>query len=200
MASPWHGFSGVFDDVRYTPADFLVDPSKVFKNGDEDFESDGWKESLSQNGKLRLRATCTFGPSGFQGTISQVNPPFKKDRDDLWEASKPKGLWDQYHLLGFIQLPAEFDYTLQVFFLDGTFEEERGHQDVCTKTYEIFGDEFDSDLEPLEMLKAEWHLMFKEIFVEELGATGIEGEKWAFCPCESCTSEDSASICQSPGL
>lgn len=122
------------------------------------------------------------------------------DRDDLWEASEPKGLWDQYHLLGFIQLPAEFDYTLQVFFLDGTFEEERGHQDVCTKTYEIFGDEFDSDLEPLEMLKAEWNLMFKEIFVEELGATGIEGVKWAFCPCESCTSEDSASICQSPGL
>ena len=43
MASPWHGFSGVFNDVRYTPADFLVDPAKVFKNSDEDFESDGWR-------------------------------------------------------------------------------------------------------------------------------------------------------------
>jgi len=195
------------DATVYRPLDFVVDPRKVFKPewDDYDFDSDGWKETLSSDGLLRVSVRCDYkSVGGLQGSMAMAIPPSLVDEMDHWEASRPAGVWDFHCFLDFLQLPDPEDFVIHLFVAGNSFHDEVYYETVLKEgfTPEISDEgwaRFDG-AEPATLIEYEWSKVFEELLVPHLGAAPLKGQKWATCPCESCTSEDPTSICQSPGL
>ena len=178
------------DDDKFEAQYIVVNPSKLVDN---EFAKD-WARCLSNQGMVKLLVECQFGVSGIQGTISLANPPGEGDEyADMWEASKDPGEWDFYSMLGFIQIPNDEEYTIQLFFIDQTFF-ERCHETICTVTIErpntpgCTGDN----------LETVWAHIYREVFVKKFDAVPLTGHKWTTCPCDECLSSTSKGICSTP--
>jgi hypothetical protein len=181
-------------DKKFEGQDFVVNPAKIYVE-EMDFGQGSWPDTLSNQGMLRVSPTFWYGPSGIQGTIGMANPP-SDDMKDMWEASKPPGIWDYYAMLGFIQIPDPDEYILQVFFPEATFD-DRGHEIICTITIEFpeshFDDEY-GDRWPEE----EWAHIYREVFVKHFDAASLAGHYWPSCPCDVCSSSIHEGICLTP--
>ena len=194
-------------DTVHGPLDFVVDPHKLFKPEWGDFELDGetWKTTLSTEGLLRVRVRCDYkSVGGLQGSMAMAIPPSLVDEMDMWEASRPAGVWDCHEFLAFLQLPDPEDFVVHLFVSPASFYDEIAYETVLQAG---FTPDFSDEVEALEdgrdpagLIEFECSKVFEEVFVPHLGAAPLRGQKWATCPCESCTSEDPTSICQSPGL
>jgi hypothetical protein len=181
------------DNVDKFEAQYIVvNPVKIVDN---EFAKD-WTRCLSNQGMLKLVVECQFGVSGIQGTISLANPPGEGDEySDMWEVSKDLGEWDFYSMLGFIQIPNDEGYTIQLFFIDGTFF-DRCHETICTVTIEQPESEYPGLTG--DNLETVWAHIYRELFVKKFGAVPLAGHKWATCPCDECSSPTSKGICSTP--
>jgi hypothetical protein len=190
--SNYHGADVEKFETQY----IVVNPVKLFANDDPK----DWVSSSSNQGMLKLSVDCHFGVSGIQGTISEARPPAVGDEIDpygsgFWAGTQYPGKWDGYEMLGFIQIPNDEGYTIQLFFIDGTFF-DRCHETICTVTIE----QPDSEYPGLtgDNLETVWAHIYRELFVKKFGAVPLAGHKWATCPCDECSSPTSKGICSTP--
>jgi hypothetical protein len=193
------------DDIVHRPLDFVVDPRKVFKPewGGNDFNSDAWKETLSTDGLLRVSVRCDYkSMGGLQGTMAMAIPPSLVDEMDMWEASRPAGVWDFHSFLAFIQLPDPQDFVIRLFVSHDSFYDEIYYETVLEAEFRPdLSTEEDTRLEgaePENLIEFEWSKVLDEVFVPHLGAATLQGQKWSTCPCLFCTSQDTDGFCLTP--
>lgn len=193
------------ENIVHRPLDFVIEPRKVFKPewGNNDFQSDAWKKTLSTDGLLRVRVQCDYkSMGGLQGTVAMVIPPSLVDEMDMWEASRPAGVWDSHSFLAFIQLPDPEDFVVRLFVAPDSFYDEVYHETVLQAGFTPdVSDEVDARFmgaEPAALIEFEWSKVFDEVFVSQLGATPLSGQKWATCPCSFCQSNRQEGVCQTP--
>jgi hypothetical protein len=154
---------------RFDGEDFVVNPAKLFPGDDPK----DWADVLSNQGMLRLKVECFYGPSGIQGTIAMANPP-SDDMENAWEGSKPPGVWDYYQMLGFIRVPCK-EYTIQLFFMEHTFY-ERNLETIYTMKLGKPDEEvmFEDEIG----LEKEWDHIYNEMFVKHFDAESVTGHVW----------------------